>query len=123
MNKAKMIVTAMLLSGGMAGLAGMSQVLGVHFLLAEYISPAHYGFLAIPLVFITRLNPYGVILASLFFGGLLTGSRFVQMSVGIDPTVITIFVSLIMISLMLDPFIEKKLAEMFFKISLRREGK
>ena len=96
----------------------MSQVLGVHFLLAEYISPAHYGFLAIPLVFITRLNPYGVILASLFFGGLLTGSRFVQMSVGIDPTVITIFVSLIMISLMLDPFIEKKLAEMFFKISL-----
>ncbi len=119
----KLIVITMMLSGGAAGLAGMSQVLGVHFLLAEYISPAHYGFLAIPIVFITRLNPYGVIFASLFFGGLLTGSRFVQMTVGIDPTVITIFVSLIMVSLMLDPFIEKKLSEMFFQISLKKEGK
>jgi simple sugar transport system permease protein len=117
----KLIVIAMVLSGGIAGLAGMSQVLGVHFLLAEYISPAHYGFFAIPLVFITRLNPYGAIVASVFFGGLLTGSRFVQMSVGIDPTVITIFVSLIMIALMLDPFIERKLSDMFFKMSLRKE--
>jgi simple sugar transport system permease protein len=119
----KLIVITMVLSGGIAGLAGMSQVLGVHFLLAEYISPAHYGFLAIPIVFITRLNPFGVILASVFFGGMLTGSRFVQMNVGIDPTVITIFVSLIMVALMLDPFIERKLSDMFFQISLKKERK
>ena len=111
----KLIIVTMLLSGGFAGLAGVSQVAGVHFLLAEYISPANYGFLAIPIVFITRLNPFGVVLVSIFFGGLLTGSQFVQMTLGIDPTIITIFVSLIMVSLMLDPFIERILIKAFSK--------
>lgn len=106
----RLTIVAMAMSGGLAGLAGTSQAVGVNYLLAEYISPAHYGFLAIPLVFITRLNPFGALVVSIFFGGMLTGSRVVQMNLGIDPTVITIFLSLIMISLMLDPFIEKRVA-------------
>ncbi|MCL4415785.1 MAG: ABC transporter permease [Actinobacteria bacterium] len=112
----KMIVITMIISGGIAGLAGTVQVTGVHFLLAEFISPAHYGFFAIPLVFITRLNPFAAIVASIFFGGLLTGSKLVQMTVGIDPNVITIFVSLIMLSLMLDQFIEKRILKLFKKV-------
>jgi len=109
----RLIVISMILSGGLAGLAGMSQVSGVHYLLAEYISPANYGFLAIPVVFIARLNPFGAVLASIFFGGLLTGSYYVQMNLGIDPTVISTFVALVMISLMLDPFIERSLSRIF----------
>ncbi|MBM3710214.1 MAG: ABC transporter permease [Actinobacteria bacterium] len=111
----KLIITTMLISGGLAGLAGTAQVTGVHFLLAEFISPAHYGFFAIPLVFITRLNPFAAIVASIFFGGLLVGSKVVQMSLGIDPNVITIFVSLIMIALMLEQFIERGLSRLFKK--------
>jgi general nucleoside transport system permease protein len=111
----KLIVVTMFISGGLAGLAGMCQVAGVHFLLAEYISPAHYGFISIPIIFISRLNPFAAIIVCLFFGGLLTGGNFVQMKLGIDPTVITIFLSLIMISLMLDPFIEKVLNRLLYR--------
>jgi simple sugar transport system permease protein len=112
----KMVPVTMIISGGIAGLAGTVQVSGVHFLLTEFISPAHYGFFAIPLVFITRLNPFAAIIASIFFGGLLTGSKIVQLTVGIDPNVITIFVSLIMLSLMLDQYIEKGILKLFKKV-------
>ena len=114
-NVKVLIVLSMAISGGLAGLAGMSQVSGVHFVLSGYLSPAQYGFFAIPIVFIARLNPFGAIITCIFFGGLLTGAKFVQLTLGIDPTVISIFLALIMLTLMLGPFLEKRLKKIMFK--------
>jgi simple sugar transport system permease protein len=108
----KTIITSMILSGGLAGLAGMAQVSGVYYILADNLS-ANYGFLAIAVAFIGRLNPFGAVLVAIFFGGLLTGGYFIQIRLGIDVTIVHVLVALIMLSLVVEPFIEKRLERLF----------
>jgi len=104
----KVIITSMILSGGLAGLAGMAQVSGIHYMLADLIS-ANYGFLGIAVAFIGRLNPIGAVIMSIFLGALLTGGYFIQISLGIDVTIIHVLVALIMLALVLEPFMEERL--------------
>jgi simple sugar transport system permease protein len=108
----KVMITSGILGGGLAGLAGMAQVSGIHYLLADYLS-ANYGWLAILVVFIGRLEPFRTVLVAILLGGLLSGSHSVQMSLGIDVTVVHILVALIMLSLVLEPVIEKRLERLF----------
>jgi ABC-type uncharacterized transport system permease subunit len=104
----KMIISSMILSGGLAGVAGMVQVSGVYHVLAENIS-VNYGFLAIVVVFIGRLHPAGAVIMSIFLGGLLSGSHYVQASLGLDVTVVHLLVAIIMLAFVLQPFIEQRL--------------
>lgn len=108
----KIVITSGILGGGLAGLAGMSEVSGVHYLLADYLS-SNYGWLAIIVAFVGRLNPIGVVLVSILLGGLLAGGYVVQMNLGIDVTVVHILVALIMLALVLAPIIEKRLERLF----------
>jgi simple sugar transport system permease protein len=71
------VVVVMLLSGGLAGIAGMSEVSGVAHRLLYGISPG-YGYTAIIVAWIARLNPFGIILSSVLFGGLIVGGYSVQ---------------------------------------------
>jgi ABC-type uncharacterized transport system permease subunit len=67
------IVLVMLISGGMAGLAGMSEISGNLHLMKRMFSPG-YGYTAIIVAWLAKLNPWGVILVSLLLGGLYRGS-------------------------------------------------
>lgn len=77
MNIKRNIVLVMLISGGLAGLAGMSEVSGVIHIFQEHISPG-YGFTAIIVAWLAKLNPWGVVLVSYLFGGLLVGGDEIQ---------------------------------------------
>lgn len=78
-NIGAMIVFVFMLSGGLAGIAGMSEVTGVVHRLQDRISPG-YGFTAIIIAWLSKLNPWAVIPVSIIFGGLLIGSREIQPS-------------------------------------------
>lgn len=78
-NIGAMIVFVFMLSGGLAGIAGMSEVTGVVHRLQDRISPG-YGFTAIIIAWLAKLNPWAVIPVSIIFGGLLIGSREIQPS-------------------------------------------
>ncbi len=104
----KVIITTMILSGGLAGLAGMAQISGIFHLLQDQLSSG-YGFLAILVVFLGGLNPLGVVLISIFLGGLISGSTFASSSIGVDPAVVHVLVAIIMFSLILLPVLEKRL--------------
>jgi len=108
----KVIITSMILSGGLAGLAGMGEVSGVTYILHQKIS-ADFGFLAIAIVLIGRLNPWGTIIASILFGGLLIGARAAQATHGLPLTIIHVFLAMWMLSLLAAPIIEKGLARLF----------
>ncbi|GAG40264.1 unnamed protein product, partial [marine sediment metagenome] len=54
------------------------------------------------------------VLVAIFLGGLLSGSRFVQMNIGLDVTVVHVLVAIIMLALVAEPFMEKRL-ERYFK--------
>lgn len=76
-NIARHIIMAMIISGGLAGLAGMSEVSGVVHRLQENFSPG-YGFTAIIVAWLARLNPLAVLLVAYLFGGLLVGGDAIQ---------------------------------------------
>jgi len=71
------VVIVMLVSGGLAGLAGMAEVSGVTHRLLYGISPG-YGYTAIIVAWIARLNPFGIVVSSVLFGGLIVGGYSVQ---------------------------------------------
>jgi len=73
MSLKRNIILVMLVSGGLAGLAGMSEISGNLHLIKRMFSPG-YGYTAIIVAWLAKLNPWGVILVSLLLGGLYRGS-------------------------------------------------
>jgi simple sugar transport system permease protein len=88
----------MALSGGLAGLAGTSELLGVQFRLIDNFSPG-WGFDAIAVALVGRLHPLGVLIAALFFGALRNGANSMQTAVKIDVVVVYILQGLAIIFL------------------------
>ncbi len=76
------LVYAMLISGGLAGVAGSVEILGVHHRLLEGFSPG-YGYDAIAVALLANLNPIGVIFSALFFGALRNAANNLQIEMGI----------------------------------------
>ncbi len=78
-NIARNIVLVMMLSGALAGLAGMSEISGVVHRLQERISPG-YGFSGIIVAWLAKLNPFAVVVVSILFGALILAGREIQPS-------------------------------------------
>src|SRR5207253_10809845 len=78
---ARALLTAVLASGALAGLAGGVEVLGVTGRLFEQFS-AGQGYTAIAVALLGRLHPAGLAVAALFFGALAAGSGAMQRSGG-----------------------------------------
>lgn len=88
-NPTLVILWAGLISGSLAGLAGMIEVAGIQTRLVEGFSPG-YGYLAVAVGLVGQLKPMGVVLASILFGALLSGSKAMQSTVGVPFTIIYI---------------------------------
>ena len=78
-NIARNTVLVMMLSGGLAGLAGMSEISGVVHRLQGAISPG-YGFSGIIVAWLAKLNPIAVIPVAILFGALIQAGREIQPS-------------------------------------------
>ena len=76
-NVSKVIVVTMMISGGIAGLAGVGEVVGLHHRLRTDISTG-YGFTGIIVAMLGGLNPFGTVIAAIFMGGLINGSNSMQ---------------------------------------------
>lgn len=72
-------ILVMMLSGALAGLAGMSEITGVVHRLQSSISPG-YGFTGIIVAWLAKLNPFGVIIVAILFGALILAGREIQPS-------------------------------------------
>lgn len=72
-------VLVMMVSGALAGLAGMSEITGVVHRLQGTISPG-YGFTGIIVAWLAKLNPAAVIVVSILFGALILAGREIQPS-------------------------------------------
>jgi len=78
-NIARNTILVMMLSGGLAGLAGMSEISGVVHRLQGAISPG-YGFTGIIVAWLAKLNPLAVVPVSILFGALILAGREIQPS-------------------------------------------
>ncbi len=86
MKTKRTIVMVMVLSGALAGLAGMSEIAGIGHQLQTNLSPG-YGYTAIIVAWLGRLNPFGIILVSFLLAALLVGGDQLQMSMGLSSAV------------------------------------
>ena len=78
-----------LLSGALAGLAGGVEVLGVTFALYENISPG-YGYTAIAVALLARLDPWRVGMTAVLFGALEAGAGAMQRDAGVPSTLVSV---------------------------------
>lgn len=92
MNTQKVALLVMIISGGLAGIAGMGEIAGIHYRLRppESISPG-YGFTAIIVAWLARLNPLAAILSAFLFGGLLVGGDAIQIALNLPAATVQIF--------------------------------
>lgn len=96
---ARTTTTAFLVSGAIAGLAGASELSGVTYSLYENLSPG-YGYTAIAVALLARLNPLGVLFGAVLFGGLEAGANAMQRDAGV-PSVLVQVVEALLILLVL----------------------
>jgi ABC-type uncharacterized transport system permease subunit len=75
------------LAGGLAGMAGAVEVIGVQHRLLEGLTSG-YGFTGIVAALLGWLHPLGLIPASIFFGGLLVGADTMQRAVQVPSALI-----------------------------------
>lgn len=92
----KILIITMLISGGLAGLAGAGEVFGVHHKLQMDISPG-YGYTGIIVGMLAELNPLVTIITAVFFGGLINGSVKLVTSIGIPTALIFAIQAIILI--------------------------
>ncbi|MCZ4287420.1 ABC transporter permease [Hoeflea alexandrii] len=94
-SQTRMTFFAFLLSGGLAGLAGIAEVSGAIGQLRETISPG-YGFTAIIVAFLGRLSPLGAIAAGFMLALTYLGGEAAQMTLGVSDKVGRVFQGLLL---------------------------
>jgi simple sugar transport system permease protein len=77
MNITRHILWVMFLSGGLAGLAGMAEVSGIHYRLQQGLTVG-YGYVGIIVAWLSRLNPMAIIVVAFFLASLLVGGDQLQ---------------------------------------------
>jgi simple sugar transport system permease protein len=98
-NAKAVIWFTLLLSGGLAGLAGVSEVAGPIGQLLPVISPG-YGFTAIIVAFLGRLHPVGILFAGLLMALSYLGGEAVQIDLGMPLAVTGVFQGMLLFFLL-----------------------
>jgi general nucleoside transport system permease protein len=98
-STSRMVFFAFLIAGGLAGLAGISEVAGTIGQLRPAISPG-YGFTAIIVAFLGRLNPLGIVAAGLVLALTYLGGEAAQISVGLSDKVVRAFQGILLFSVL-----------------------
>jgi len=106
----RMIATTLLLSGGIAGLAGGTEVSGVSYALFQSLSPG-YGFTGIAVALLARLDPLGTIATGLLFASLEAGAGGLQREAGVPAVLVYLIEAVIIIVVLLSDAFARRRSE------------
>ncbi|MDT8991110.1 ABC transporter permease [Curvibacter sp. APW13] len=95
----KAMWTALLVSGGMAGLAGALEVAGPIGQLTPHV-PVGYGFAAIIVAFVGRLHPVGMVFSAILMSMFYIGGELAQSRLGLPKSLTGVFQGLLLFSLL-----------------------
>ena len=100
----KNVILSALISGGLAGIAGMIEVAGLHHQLIEGISP-NYGYTAIMVSLLGGNHPVGILLSAIGISALQVGSLSMQRSAGVPNAISTIILGITILFVIAKPYI------------------
>ena len=95
MSYMKNVLFVMFISGAIAGLAGMTEVTGLHGRLQASFS-AKYGYTAIIVAWLSHLHPFVILIASVLFGALQVGGEALQVELGLTLSSVEILQGLVL---------------------------
>lgn len=98
-NEKRLVWFVLLVSGFLAGVAGVSEVTGPVGQLSPYIAPG-YGYAAIIVVFLGRMHPAGIVLASMLLALTYMGGEMVQMELTLPKSLTGLFQGMLLFYLL-----------------------
>lgn len=103
----KNIVISAFLSGGLAGMAGVVEVLAIQKKLLEGIS-SNCGYTAVLIALMAGNHPVGVIVASVAMAALQVGSNTMQRQLGVPSAIVDILIGLVVLLILAKGLIRRK---------------
>jgi ABC-type uncharacterized transport system permease subunit len=100
----RIIILAMLLAGGFAGIAAASEVAGTNF----FFQPgtfAFIGFDGIAIALLARANPIAIIPAALLWGALLSGAPLMQQEADVSIDVVRVIQAMVLLFVAADAIV------------------
>ena len=103
----KNIVISAFLSGGLAGMAGVVEVLAIQKKLLEGIS-SNCGYTAVLIALMAGNHPVGVIVASVAMAAMQVGANTMQRQLGVPSAIVDILIGLVVLLILAKGFIRRK---------------
>jgi general nucleoside transport system permease protein len=109
-NVERQVMTAFMFSGALAGLAGILQVSTLIGRLKDGISGG-FGFTAILVALLGRLNPVGVLIAAIFFAVLNNGAEAMSISANVPVAIATVIQALVVLFMLGGDALARRLSQ------------
>ena len=109
LRTSRAVLGTMMLSGALAGLAGWTEVHGIHYRLLEGIGRG-YGDLAIVIALLGKLSPIGIVIASFLFSVLLVGGASMQRMTDVPYSIVDIIQGVIILFILAKSIFEVRLS-------------
>ena len=97
-NVGAVTFAAFLLSGALAGIAGAVEITGVTYALYESLSPG-YGYTAIAVALLARLNPLAILVTGTLLGALQAGGAAMQRDAGVPSVLVSIVEAVLILAM------------------------
>lgn len=105
-NVPAMFLVVMLISGGCAGLAGATEVLGTSGRVNLGIN-ANLGYTGILVALVGGLTPMGTLVAAILFGGLINGGFIMQIDSGVPPSIVDAMQGIVLLLVLCSALLSK----------------
>jgi len=103
-NVKRSLMGVALVSGAVAGLAGVSEVAGLKGYLTADLSPG-YGFTGIVVAMLARLSPIGVVISALFIASVFVGADSMSRAMGVSSFLADLVVALSLMCVLVGGFV------------------
>ncbi|MFV2001934.1 MAG: ABC transporter permease, partial [Paracoccaceae bacterium] len=100
------MMSAAIVSGALAGLAGVSEVAGLKGYLTADLSPG-FGFTGIVVAMLAGLSPIGVVISAIFIASVFVGADTMSRAMGVSSFLADLVVALSLISVLIGGFISR----------------
>ena len=105
-NVSRQIILAAIVSGGIAGLAGIGQVAGIEFHMKTDLSPG-FGYTGVVIAMVGALSPIGVVLASFLMAVIVQGTQAMHRATGVPWALAETIQGIILLCLLVGLFFTK----------------
>ncbi|MDQ7069735.1 MAG: ABC transporter permease, partial [Rhodobacterales bacterium] len=100
------LMSAAIISGGLAGLAGVSEVAGLKGYLTADLSPG-FGFTGIVVAVLAGLSPIGVVISAVFIASVFVGADSMSRAMGVSSFLADLVVSMSLLCVLIGGFVAR----------------